>query len=347
MAKMIDDIREKLLDHVLSLEEIDSVLEENKYLPIETDEDDIDTLKYSNNKSQIWIKYMSDDGEYLVSEITMKTKKRGKTEVDPFYREEDIKNMIDYFRNNHYHQEFLITMFGFLLARRIGDILSLKWSDFYYENGRRKEVLNTLIEQKTDKTIDISVSNVTWKYIDEYCSMENINPLEHLNEDIFPRESKTYAKNKEEYDKEVKKQAASYRHQFKKAADYLGIENVSTHSLRKSFGYIAHEINKYDPDCLGILQTVYGHTDTETTKRYIGVMREKARKCFNSVAQRIEDIDNGVKSAIDNAPVIAMKTNDLRDILLEAIKSGRETNAEIDADTLKDLLSKVESIRVS
>ena len=290
---------------------------------------------------------MSDDGEYLVSEITMKTKKRGKTEVDPFYREEDIKNMIDYFRDNHYHQEFLITMFGFLLARRIGDILSLKWSDFYYENGRRKEVLNTLIEQKTDKTIDISVSNVTWKYIDEYCSMENINPLEHLNEDIFPRESKTYAKNKEEYDKEVKKQAASYRHQFKKAADSLGIENVSTHSLRKSFGYIAHEINKYDPDCLGILQTVYGHTDTETTKRYIGVMREKARRCFNSVAQRIEDIDNGVKSAIDNAPVIAMKTNDLRDILLEAIKSGRESNAETDADTLKDLLSKVESIRVS
>ena len=196
MAKMIDDIRERLLDHVLSLEEIDSVLEENKYLPIETDEDDIDTLKYSNNKSQIWIKYMSDDGEYLVSEITMKTKKRGKTEVDPFYREEDIKNMIDYFRNNHYHQEFLITMFGFLLARRIGDILSLKWSDFYYENGRRKEVLNTLIEQKTDKTIDISVSNVTWKYIDEYCSMENINPLEHLNEDIFPRELKTYCQGK-------------------------------------------------------------------------------------------------------------------------------------------------------
>ena len=44
---------------------------------------------------------------------------------------------------------------------------------------------------------------------------------------------------------------------------------------------------------------------------------------------------------------IAMKTNDLRDILLEAIKSGRETNAEVDANTLKDLLSKVESIRVS
>ena len=44
MAKMIDDIRERLLDHVLSLEEIDSVLEENKYLPIETDEDDIDTF---------------------------------------------------------------------------------------------------------------------------------------------------------------------------------------------------------------------------------------------------------------------------------------------------------------
>ena len=40
----------------------DSVLEENKYLPIETDEDDIDTLKYSNNKSQIWM-YASDNPE--------------------------------------------------------------------------------------------------------------------------------------------------------------------------------------------------------------------------------------------------------------------------------------------
>ena len=49
MAKMIDNIRERLLDHVLSLEEIDSVLEENKYLRIETDEDDIYSLKYSIN----------------------------------------------------------------------------------------------------------------------------------------------------------------------------------------------------------------------------------------------------------------------------------------------------------
>ena len=349
MAKFIDKVRDNLVDSLVTLEEIDRLMETKKYLPVETEELDEDEgiLKYSNKKSELWLKYMYEDGEYLIYEVTMKTKKYGKTEVDPFYREEDLKGMIDYFRTNETPQNYLIFMLDLLLARRIGDTVSLKWSDFYYENGRKKDTLNTLVEQKTDKTIDICITDVTWKHIERYCEVENINPVEHMDEDMFPTEDKLNAKTDKEYDVAIKKQAAAFRYVFKKAADTLGIPNVSTHSLRKSFGYIAHEINRFDPDCLDVLQTVYGHTDKETTKTYIGIMREKARNFFNDVAQRIEDISNGVKSAIENLPVIAMRTNDLRDILLEAIKIGRETNAEMDADTLKELLSKVESMRVS
>lgn len=347
MAKFIDKIRNNLIDNLSTLEEIDRLMETKQYLLIETEDLDEGVLKYSNKKSEIWLKYICENGEYLISEATMKTKKNGKTEVDPFYREEDLKGMMDYFRNNGMNQEFMIFMIDLLLARRIGDTLSLKWSDFFYENGRKKEVLNTLIEQKTDKIIDISISDITWKYIDNYCSEESINPMEHYNEDMFPTEDKLNAKSDKEYNMAIKKQAASFRYAFKKAADFVGVENVSTHSLRKSFGYIAYDINRFDPGCTGVLKTVYGHADEETTKRYMGIMKQKAKGYFNGVAQRVSDIDNGIKSAIDNMPVIAMKTNDLRDILLEAIKSGRETNAEVDADTLKDLLSKVESIRVS
>lgn len=349
MAKFIDKVRNNLIDNMVTLEKIDRLMESKKYLPVETEDclEDEGVLKYSNKKSELWLKYMYEDGEYLVYEVTMKTKKYGKTEVDPFYREEDLKGMIDYFRTNETPQNYLIFMLDLLLARRIGDTVSLKWSDFYYENGRKKDTLNTLVEQKTEKTIDISITNVTWKHIEQYCEVTGIDPMEHYEEDMFPTEDKLNAKNDKEYDVAIKKQAAAFRYVFKKAADTVGVPNVSTHSLRKSFGYIAHEINRFDPDCLDVLQTVYGHTDKETTKTYIGIMREKARNFFNDVAQRIEDISNGVKSAIDNLPVIAMRTNDLRDILLEAIEIGRSTDKESDADTLKELLSKVESMRVS
>ncbi len=72
----------------------------------------------------------------------------------------------------------------------------------------------------------------------------------------------------EEYGKVIAKQEATYRYQFQNAAKYNGIKGVSTHSTRKS----AHEINKFDPDCLPTLQTVLGHADLETTKKYIDIM---------------------------------------------------------------------------
>ena len=352
--KIVDRIRKKIVDQVLTQEEIDQVLENEKYYPNENDDDEEeDILKYTNNRSQIWVKYLASDGEYYVSDVTMKTKKRGKTTVHAFRKVEEIRGMMDYFRDRFMHDEFLVFMLGLLLARRIGDIVSLKWSDFYDENGRRKEIINTLIEQKTDKIIDITITDITWKYIDRYCELKNINPMEHFNEDIFLSLSDiTLSKNytEDEYMNVIRKRSSSFRYEFKKAADYNGIKNVSTHSMRKTFGYISHQINQFDPDCLPTLQTVLGHSDLETTKRYIDIMNEKAKKMFNDVAQYIHDVDNGVTPAIDNMPVIALKTNDLRDILILAYNKGNESRCnqtENGMEIMNELLFMVEKLRVS
>ena len=68
-----------------------------------------------------------------------KTKQTGKTEVYPFWYMKDIKNMMDYFKMKGQWHWYLVFNFGLLLGRRISDTLSLKWSDFYYENGRMKD----------------------------------------------------------------------------------------------------------------------------------------------------------------------------------------------------------------
>lgn len=347
--KLVDILRKKMVGEIFTSEEIDLIMEENKYLPVEMD-DDTETFKYSNGKSQLWVKYIRENTEYLIENITRSNKKTGSTKVRAFRTFEEIKGMMDYFRNNEKYDEFLIFMLGLFLARRIGDTLSLKWSDFFYANGRKKENLKTLIEEKTEKTVDISITNIAWQYIDWYCNRTGINPIEVFNKDIFMKFKNELSDHytDEEYGKIIERQESSYRYEFKNAADYNGIENVSTHSTRKSFGRIAHEINKYDPDCLPTLQTIFGHDSVETTKIYIDVIPEKAEKMFNDVAQRLYDIDNGINPVIDNIPVVALKTNDLRDILKIAYMNGKEYDGQLsDIEIMNRLISLVEERRIS
>ena len=65
----------------------------------------------------------------------MANKKRGKTEVYPFWYMEDIKDMMDYFKMKEMWHWYLVFCFGLLLGRRVSDTVNFKWSDFFYENG--------------------------------------------------------------------------------------------------------------------------------------------------------------------------------------------------------------------
>lgn len=118
------------------------------------------------------------------------TKKTGKTEVYPFWNLEDIHKMIEYFKANNDWDNYLIFMLGLLLGRRIGDTVMVKWSDFYYENGKQKDVISTIKEQKTGKTTSLPVGKYVFQCIDKYCEQMNIVPLEHYDEYIFHCPSK-------------------------------------------------------------------------------------------------------------------------------------------------------------
>ena len=161
MAKIIDNLKEQLVENILTETEIDAVMEKEKYYPIESDTDQEEgILKYSNGKSQIWIKYIYSDGEYLVTDITMKTKKSGSTKSRHLTIEE-IKKLMDYFRSNKKYDEFMIFIMELFLARRIGDTLSLEWSHFYYENGNKRETVSDLVEEKTE----IEKKGIDWDEI--------------------------------------------------------------------------------------------------------------------------------------------------------------------------------------
>lgn len=357
MAKIIDNLKGQLMENILTEAEIDAVMEREKYYPIESDtEQEEGILKYSNGKSQMWIKYIYSEGEYLVTEVTMKTKKSGSTKSRHLTIEE-IKKLMDYFRSNKKYDEFMIFIMELFLARRIGDTLSLGWSHFYYENGNKRETVADLIEDKTEKIARLHIADVLWKYIEWYCEVKNINPIEQYGNDMFMADCKIGVRKHnadgsltETYSKAINKMEKAFRYQFSLATEALGIEGVTTHGIRKSFGFFVHQINQFDPDCLETLKTIYVHDSVETTKIYIDITDEKARKYFNDVANYVHDFDNGIEPCIDNIPVVAIKSNSLRDILLKAYNLGMENSSVQDANVhmeiMNGLISEVEKMRV-
>ncbi|MDP4118159.1 MAG: hypothetical protein Q8873_03090 [Bacillota bacterium] len=185
--KIVYRLKEQLVENIYNIEELEAIMENHKYFPSEIDSAEEDgILKFSNGRSQIYIKYsIKDDGEYIISDVTYCVKKTGKTQVHAFKNPADIKAMMDYFRDNEQNEWFLAFVLGLTLGRRVGDTLALKWSDFYYENGNKKSILNTVIEQKTNKTIEIKISESAWNYIEWYKDINSLNISECYKKDIF------------------------------------------------------------------------------------------------------------------------------------------------------------------
>ena len=294
------------------------------------------------------------------------TKKKGKTEVQPFWNMSDIKNVVEWFEKNNEWDGYLITLLELLLGRRIGDTVMMKWSDLYYENGNRKSEIDTIEEQKTGKITNLPVSNMVWEAVDNYLSHVKIDPMEHYNEYIFSYIPKTlwllrhpntpfymnietwcgylnkdfsdkrkqkilddFHKQKEykslgdylyyiiEYNDVVKWQTDDYRKKLKKAVEDVGIRYpISSHSLRKSFGYWIHKTHPFDPDCLLSLQKLFNHTDLQMTMNYIGLTEEKNRQLINDHGEFIHNVLAGKGDEIvKNMTVVSLKSDDFGKII--------------------------------
>ena len=258
-----------------------------------------------------------------------KTKQTGKTEVYPFWYMEDIKNMMDYFKVKEMWHWYLTFNFGLRLGRRVSDTLSIKWSDFFYENGRIKDEIE-INEQKTGKVTRPYVCGACKEALQLYIEKTGVDPMENYNDFIITTAQKSkFWKNRDKYIEDLgltewehlfwsatQSQAAAYRKQFKIAADACGIKYpVSTHSTRKTFGYWSVKLHPYDVTTVDKLQGIFSHSDRNTTLHYIGIAREDEIKLYNDMGDFITDVSNGKSPVIKNSPVVPLKAEDFREIL--------------------------------
>jgi integrase len=150
-------------------------------------------------------------------------------------------------------RNYIMVLIGINTGLRIGDILRIKVSDV-----RDREKFN-IQEQKTGKARTVylqpSVQLETQEYI-FHAKLKDSDFLLASHPGGGPL-SRTQA----------------WRI-IKKAGEACGLENIGTHTLRKTFGYHHYNQNK---DVV-ILQQIFNHSAPSVTLRYIGIKDKEIRE---------------------------------------------------------------------
>ena len=116
-------------------------------------------------------------------------KKNVKTEVDPFWNVEDIVGMIKYFEDKGMWHWWWVFHAGLLLGRRVGDTMMLKFSDFFYPDGKMKDEFD-ILEEKTDKVNKPYISDACKKALQTYIEKMEINVTDRYNYFIVSTQKK-------------------------------------------------------------------------------------------------------------------------------------------------------------
>lgn len=154
----------------------------------------------------------------------------------------------------HNEKYFIMAIIGLNLGLRIGDILRIKVKKIY-----QKDYLD-LIEQKTGKLRRNKLNDYMKQTINDYVERTELEPDDFL---IYS--------NKKNIDGSPK--AISRTHAYiimREAADKVGLHNIGTHTLRKTFGYHHYKQNKD----VALLQEILNHSAPSITLRYIGITQD-------------------------------------------------------------------------
>ena len=75
---------------------------------------------------------------------------------------------------------------------------------------------------------------------------------------------------------------------------------------------------------------------------YIGLSEERERTYYTDIGDFLNDVSNGNYNLKKNSPVITIKEQDLRNILLNAIK----LKTDDEASSLNQILDKIDEVKL-
>ena len=167
-------------------------------------------------------------------------------EVQPIRKMEQIQQLKNRLAQNGSRDILLFSM-GINTGLRISDLLKLKVGDV---RGKNEYVLR---EEKTKKNKRIMLHAVR-KDIEDYIALKSDE------EYLFASRIGT----------EPISRVQAYRI-LNKAAKDCGLDEIGTHTLRKTFGYHFYKQNQN----VAMLQQLFNHSSPAITLRYIGITQDE------------------------------------------------------------------------
>ena len=173
--------------------------------------------------------------------------------TEPIRSKHQVRQFIQYYRQQGQLRNYVLATICVHTALRISDVLALSYEDVYDPAGRPRKSI-TLTEKKTGKSKTIALHKNIITALNLYRSKAKPGAALILNSQTGRAITRIHA----------------YRI-LRAAADALGFgQNVSCHSLRKTFGYHAWK----EGTSPAIIMEIYNHSSLAITRRYLGVHQD-------------------------------------------------------------------------
>jgi len=174
--------------------------------------------------------------------------------------------LVNQLESKNYFKIAFIACLGIYTGLRIGDILRLHWKDLLDQNVLR------LAEEKTGKVREITLHPNLQLMIARMFKLMKVIDVEQL---IFLNRYKK---------KVISLQYINRKLQQVASANNIKVSgNLSSHSLRKTFGRRVYEQNGKTDEALILLSMIFNHSSTAVTRRYLGIKKEEIANVYISL----------------------------------------------------------------
>lgn len=178
--------------------------------------------------------------------------------VEPIRDKRKIEEMKDELKKNG-TRDYLLFLFGINVGLRISDIIKLRVQDVMDYTGKIKEHIE-IKEKKTKKIKRFKINQLLAEELYQY--VRNLNSMDY----IFKSRNGN---------RHITRERAYII--LNKAAESIGLQNIGTHTLRKTFGYHFYQQN-HD---VVLLQQLFNHSSPSITLKYIGINQDILDKAYD------------------------------------------------------------------
>ena len=194
--------------------------------------------------------------------------------VMPIKNIEDIERCKEFLKNRtenaperykkSYAKDLLLFKIGLNAGLRVNDLLSIEWKDIFKPGTKQFKEYFVPKEQKTQKVRQIFINKSFRAAVKEYLKYVPDVKLEGY---VFTNRQGNRLSD------------ASVDKLMKLLEKNLGLENLSTHSLRKTFAYHMY----MQTQDLSLVQEILQHSSVAVTRRYLGISQEVKKNAYNEL----------------------------------------------------------------